>query len=431
MVVPGGRWGPYRQASPRRPGTAPALGLRAAGAAPTVEQTIPSKEIPMWFRSRHRSPKDRPPVTSVRRSTACRLGVEPLEDRTVPSTFTVLNLNDGGAGSLRAEVAAAHANLDADLIRFADGRRGTLSLASQLSITEDLAIDGPSASSITVSGGGTTRVFRLSGGTTDVTLVGLTVAHGLAGRGAGIDHAGGSLAVSDCVFSDNWAVGGTGVTALGGGIFNGAGSTLAVRDTTFTGNQAVGGDGGGGAGGYGVGAAIENQGTATVEHSTFAGNLARGGPGTSGGSGVDGFGIGGAISNKHAGTLFVRASTFTGNQAIGGNRQAGSGPNDGVGTGGAISNGAPFEFLTSSLVIMDSTLTENGAFGGDGASGVDGGLAAGGAIANAFSSTAQVIRCVMNFNQAVAGDGGDGANGNNAVGGATFSQFGGASVAVS
>src|SRR5262245_41930408 len=116
MVVPGGRWGPYRQASPRRPGTAPALGLRAAGAAPTVEQTIPSKEIPMWFRSRHRSPKDRPPVTSVRRSTACRLGVEPLEDRTVPSTFTVLNLNDGRPCALRAAIPDAGASTAAALI---------------------------------------------------------------------------------------------------------------------------------------------------------------------------------------------------------------------------------------------------------------------------------------------------------------------------
>ena len=36
-----------------------------------------------------------------------RLGVEQLDDRIVPSTFTVQNLADSGAGSLRAAVAAA------------------------------------------------------------------------------------------------------------------------------------------------------------------------------------------------------------------------------------------------------------------------------------------------------------------------------------
>jgi hypothetical protein len=37
------------------------------------------------------------------------LRVEALEDRALPSTFTVLNLNDGGPGSLRAAVQAADA----------------------------------------------------------------------------------------------------------------------------------------------------------------------------------------------------------------------------------------------------------------------------------------------------------------------------------
>src|SRR5262249_17650232 len=149
-------------------------------------------------------------------------------------TFTVLNLSDSDPGSLRAAITATNAAPDADVIRFASGLSGTITLASELSITQDLAIDGPGASMITVSGGGATRVFSLSGSTTDVTLVGLTVAHGLAVQGAGIDHAGGSLAVSDCVFFNNRAVGGTGGDALGGGIFNEAGSTLTVNHTTFT-----------------------------------------------------------------------------------------------------------------------------------------------------------------------------------------------------
>jgi hypothetical protein len=34
--------------------------------------------------------------------------LRPLEDRTLLSTFTVLNLNDSGPGSLRAEITAAN-----------------------------------------------------------------------------------------------------------------------------------------------------------------------------------------------------------------------------------------------------------------------------------------------------------------------------------
>jgi hypothetical protein len=50
------------------------------------------------------------------RSACTRLRLEQLEDRLVPSTLTVLNLNDSGAGSLRAAVAAAAAG---DAIDFA------------------------------------------------------------------------------------------------------------------------------------------------------------------------------------------------------------------------------------------------------------------------------------------------------------------------
>ena len=53
------------------------------------------------------------------RTPAALLGIERLEDRTVPSTFTVANLADSGPGSLRQAVLDANANPGADLIRFA------------------------------------------------------------------------------------------------------------------------------------------------------------------------------------------------------------------------------------------------------------------------------------------------------------------------
>src|SRR5262245_45173432 len=73
--------------APHRPGTAPALGLRAGLRCRchcNQEQTTIAKEIPMWFRSLIPSLKS----GSIRKTThrkRRRLGFEPLEDRSLPS----------------------------------------------------------------------------------------------------------------------------------------------------------------------------------------------------------------------------------------------------------------------------------------------------------------------------------------------------------
>jgi hypothetical protein len=54
--------------------------------------------------------------------------LEAMEDRSLPSTFTVLNLADSGEGSLRQAVLDANALPGADTIAFADGLQGTISL---------------------------------------------------------------------------------------------------------------------------------------------------------------------------------------------------------------------------------------------------------------------------------------------------------------
>src|SRR5262245_1032235 len=64
--------------------------------------------------------------------------LEALEDRTVPSTFAVENLLDSGPGSLRQAVLAANGNPGPDVVRFARGLEGTITLTGgQLSITDD------------------------------------------------------------------------------------------------------------------------------------------------------------------------------------------------------------------------------------------------------------------------------------------------------
>src|SRR5438105_443291 len=85
---------------------------------------------------------------SGRRKTArpMRLQCEALEDRSMPSTFTVLNTLDSGAGSLRQAILASNASVGiADTIAFDIGGGGqqTIRPASALPIiTDSVTIDG-------------------------------------------------------------------------------------------------------------------------------------------------------------------------------------------------------------------------------------------------------------------------------------------------
>src|SRR5262245_35735363 len=83
-----------------------------------------------------------PRATRPRKRTApARLTLEVLETRTVPSTFTVLNLADSGTGSLRQAILDANANPGTDAIDFAT--TGTIALTSgQLDISDSLTING-------------------------------------------------------------------------------------------------------------------------------------------------------------------------------------------------------------------------------------------------------------------------------------------------
>ena len=73
-----------------------------------------------------------------------RLSCEQLEHRTTPALFTVTNLADNGAGTLRAALSVANGNGTADTIDFQAGISGVMTLtSSSLFISEAVTIIGP------------------------------------------------------------------------------------------------------------------------------------------------------------------------------------------------------------------------------------------------------------------------------------------------
>src|SRR5260370_42170733 len=110
--------------------------------------------------------------------------LEILEQRTVPSIWTVTSPANSGDGSLRAMIAAAQ---DGDQIVFDQSLQGqTITLTSgQLAITKSLDIEGPTADLLAGSGNHASRVFNISCCAT-VTIAGLTITFGLVVRSVGL-----------------------------------------------------------------------------------------------------------------------------------------------------------------------------------------------------------------------------------------------------
>jgi|GEM_PF-2219850 len=214
-----------------------------------------------------------------------RGGFEPLEQRLLFSAYTVTSLADDSSGStLRDAVDQADADGTTDVINFAPGLSGTITLTQgylDLSGT-DITLDG--AGAISISGGGMGSILRVENGTS-ATVSNLTLTGGSAFLGGAIDNTG-TLSIDHCVLSGNTAAG-----ALGGAIFNSG--TLSVLDTTLSGNSSTFG-----------GAVYASSGSLTISGCTFTANTATGG------------GNGGALYDNFD-DLTITNSTFAGNSTDG------------------------------------------------------------------------------------------------------------------
>lgn len=168
------------------------------------------------------------------------------------ATFTVTNLNDSGAGSLRQAIIDANAAPGADTIVFAAGVTGTITLnntAAPIGIVEALTIQGPGSGSLEIDAGGTNRIFSIIEegapacpaltGPNDylVSISGLTFRNGqrnVANSVAGAIFSAKSLTLQDVVFENNRARG-------GGAVFFSVqypGQALTIANSRFTNNQA-------------------------------------------------------------------------------------------------------------------------------------------------------------------------------------------------
>ena len=230
-----------------------------------------------------------------------------------------------------------------DTIQFAEGLSGTILLENgELTIQDNLNIEGPGAELLTFDAGKQSRVFfvqefasvSLSGMTLTrgsmendggaiynkgtLTLAGVTLNRNSANSHGGAIYNGGTMAVTDTSILENSVD--NSYSTYGGGIYN-AGE-LTITGSTISDNSisSVYSHYGGG---------IYNAGTLTVKNSTVSGN-------STGGSNSH---YGGGIYN--ADTLTVINSTIMGNYAQ---------------SGGGIANGN-----YDTLTIVNSTITSNAA----------------------------------------------------------------------
>jgi hypothetical protein len=386
------------------------------------------------FGSRSRAGKNR--RRQGRRPSRARFAprVDSLEGRTLLSNLIVTNNLDSGDGSLRAEVQLAQTG---DMITFSPDLVGqTIALMSgPITISTGVDIEGPGASSLTVSGSGALfRVFPPVPAA-GVTIAGLTISGGtgsinnfasltlrddvFSGNHGALQNNNKSTAtVIDSVFSDNHvgsptaglSFGGaifntgtltisgsqftnnsaTGRTALGGAINSSFSSVLTITGTTFDSNSVVGSSTQGGAINLDSGATLSISGSSFTNNTdSSSGSGALGGAiSASGlkrstidttffannqavGTTANAAGFGGAIEVSGS-PLTITASLFTGNQAVGGSNS--------FGTGGAIVNEGSGVFPPPMLTLLNDVLMGNVASGGI--------IGNGGGFANLFGGSA-------------------------------------------
>ena len=250
-----------------------------------------------------------------------------------------------------------------DIIQFASGLNGTVSLnGTELKIRGDLSIEGPGFELLTISGGGTSRVFAIAG-STEVSLSKMTVTDGVGNQRGGAIHNQGTLHINNVTITGNSA-------HDGGGIYNDSG-TLCVENSTVSGNSADDGSG-----------IYNNGGSLSVANSTISSNVANMNSGGGGGirneSGAttisdstiagNGANAGGGIYHK-SGYLTITSSKLTDNAARsswGGGMYTDSGVVSIASSTISRNSECGIRNNRATITVAESTVSNNGGGGGSG-----------------------------------------------------------------
>ncbi|MDR3577870.1 MAG: choice-of-anchor Q domain-containing protein [Anaerolineaceae bacterium] len=305
---------------------------------PTQTSTPTQTNTPTATGTATNTPTPSPTPTQTSTPTAT-----PTLTETVVSAL-VTNANDSGTGSLRDAIANAPAGGTITFDAGVFNAPTTITLASGLSITQNLTIQGLGANLVLIDGNHANMIFTVQNGVT-VTLAGMTLQNANGSQGGAIYDLG-TLTVAQMTFANNQ--GGT------GGAIHDPSGVLTVIQSDFNGNKTSNGPGGA------IG--IDQFAALNVDKSTFEHNRTGGG-----------YAQGGAISTGEGDVTVITNSTFFDNAAEGGDDYGGAIIDLGPTTisnstffgntsgdyydGGAIEN-------DSSLTITNSTFSDNCGTGG-------------------------------------------------------------------
>ena len=201
-----------------------------------------------------------------------------------------------------------------------------------------LAQDNPSR--ITIDGGNSSRIFRISEDLNSVTAVisNLTLTNGrvngvipqfgagTGGRGGAI-YNDGTLTLNNMLIENSQAnssgITGANYRGLGGAIYNNTDAVLTINDSTLLNNLAIDSSHDTSANHDGLGGALYNAGTVTINRSLIYKNTAQGFAYDTSITNGDALGLGGGIYSS-GGSVTLSNNTITGNTLNGSTSAAGS-----------------------------------------------------------------------------------------------------------